>query len=83
MKTIKGDVEARELLSRVGEKPELSKHVKASMEEFVLTKLYNSDEISCAKARVAKWHSQKKKKAFAPSLPTKILYIIILCVLII
>ena len=40
MKSMKQDSEAREHCSRVGEKPELSKHVKASMEEFVLTKLY-------------------------------------------
>ena len=66
MKTIKQDAEARELLSSVGENPELSEHVEASMEEFVLSKLYNSEE-SCDKARAAKWHSQKKEHYVPPS----------------
>merc|ERR1712055_628103 len=61
MKSIKQDAEARELLFSVGENPELSEHVEASMEEFVLSKLYNSEESSCDKARAAKWHSQKNK----------------------
>ena len=54
MKSIKQDAEAREHLSSVGEKPELSEHVETSKEEFVLSKLYNSDEVSCATVGAAK-----------------------------
>ena len=53
MKSIKQDAEAREFLSRVGEEPKLSEHVEALKEEFVLSKLYNSDEVSYATARAA------------------------------
>lgn len=60
-KCVKRDVEARELLSRVGDEPLLSEHVEASMEEFVLSKIYNCDEETCASARAAKWRSQRKK----------------------
>ena len=77
MKTIKGDVEARELLSRVGENSELSDHVEASMVEFVLSKLYNLDKVSCATARATKWHSQRKK-TLCTSLLTQIPYTTIL-----
>ena len=67
MKSIKKDAEAGELLSSVEENSELSEHVEASMEEFVLSKLYNSEESSCDKARAAKWHSQKKEHYVPPS----------------
>ena len=60
MKSIKRDAEERELLSSVGEETDLSEHVEASMEEFVLSKLYNSDGLSCATGSAAKWCSQGK-----------------------
>ena len=66
MKSIKRDAEERELLSSVGEEPDLSEHVEASMEEFVLSKLYNSDGLSCATGRAAKWCSQGKKEHYVP-----------------
>ena len=61
MKSIENDAEARELLSGVGVEPELSNDVASAIEEFVLTKIYNSDEITCSSARAAKWRKQKKK----------------------
>ena len=63
MKSIKNDAEARELLSSVGEEPELSNDVASAMKEFVLTKIYNSEERTCASARAVKWRKQKKKNS--------------------
>ena len=63
MKSIKNDAEARELLSSVGEEPELSNDVASAMKEFVLTKIYNSEERTCASARAVKWRKQKNKNS--------------------
>ena len=79
MKSIKRDAEERELLSSVGEEPDLSEHVEASMEEFVLSKLYNTDGLSCATGKAAKWCSQGKKRTLCTSHLTKIPDITILC----
>ena len=43
MKSTENDAEARELLSGFGVEPELSTDVASAIEEFVLTKIYNSD----------------------------------------
>ena len=63
MKSIRNDAEARELLSSVGEESELSNDVASAMEEFVLTKIYNCEETTCASARAVKWRKQKKKNS--------------------
>ena len=61
MNKIKNDPEARDLLTGVGGNLVLSGKVEGDMKEFVLSKIYNSEEKTCAAARAAKWRSQKKK----------------------
>ena len=61
IKCVKTDAESRELLSGLGQEPELSEPVEAAAKEFVLSKIYHSEEDSCAAARAVKWRSQPKK----------------------
>ena len=56
------DLEARELLGRVGESLELKDKVKADMKAFILSKVYCEDNaLTCGQARASKWQKLKKK----------------------
>ena len=56
------DLDASELLKRVGEDVELDDEVRADMKAFVICNVYaESGDVSCGQARASKWHKLKKK----------------------
>ncbi|KAG1654985.1 hypothetical protein GQR58_024759 [Nymphon striatum] len=56
IKCVITDAEARELLSGLGQELELSESVEAAAKYFFLSKIYHSEEESCAAARAVKTH---------------------------
>ncbi|KAL8563613.1 hypothetical protein ACOMHN_024714 [Nucella lapillus] len=65
METAMTNLEARELLKRVGESLDLENSVKADMKSFVLSSIYGeSADATCGQARASKWHKMKRKSTF-------------------